>query len=105
MEFIKNLLTDFKEKLCPGTRVRDLREQLRVGFNESLKVKELEIQDLKNEIIQLKKDRKCCFCGDTSDKDLKVFHQKLWRLTGYPSYFYCSRGNCINHYVAQLESL
>lgn len=106
MQSIKNFLVDFKERLCPSTRLEDIREQLRCGFDESLKVKSMEIEDLKTEIVQLKKRRICCYCGLEGEKyHLSVFGQRLWKYTGYPSYFYCTKLACMENYIKQLEDL
>lgn len=103
MIIIKNLLIDFKERLCPSTRVIDMKNKLKEAFDESLKVKDEHIMDLKREILQLKKTRICCFCD--SVENLTEFHLKLWKLTGYRSYHYCNKNECVKLYVSQLENL
>ena len=97
------ILKDFKEIMCPSTEIRDMREKLRQGFNESLRVKELEIQDLKDQIEELKKKHECCFCKST--ENLIPFTKKLWDLRGYPSYYYCNKVKCIHNYLIQLETM
>lgn len=97
------LLKDFKEALCPSTEVKDMKNKLQLAFNESLKVKEMHIEELKSEVEELKKRKECCWCK--SDSNLTPFCKRLWDLKGYPSYYYCSTKECRNNYISQLEGI
>jgi len=97
------LLRDFKEALCPSADFKDIKNKLQKAFDESLKVRDEEINDLKNEVELLKKRRVCCFCGEV--EDLREFGKYLWNISGYPSYYYCHNDKCTNLYIAQLENV
>ncbi len=96
-------LYDFKEAMCPSSKLKDVKEKLQNGFNKALEVKDQQIGDLQKEIEQLKKQRICCFCPNK--EDLTVFTPALWEYTGYSSYFYCNNEDCIKHYIDEIEGL
>ncbi len=80
-------------------------EALKTSHKKDLMVKDLQIQELEKEILQLKKRRICYVCGN-EEGDLKEFGQKMRSFTGFPSYFYCAQNlKCLHTYMDQLEGL
>lgn len=99
----KSILWAFKERMCPSPEIKDIKEKLRLEFEEKLKFKDEHVQDLQKELNDLKKKRICCWCTNT--ENLSEFCQYLWQNSGYPSYHYCDDKKCIKMYIAQLETM
>lgn len=95
-----SLVEYFRE--CCGDRATV--NKYRKALTEAISIKDAQIQDLEKEISYLKKQRQCFNCG--KKEDLEEFCPRLYKILGYPSYYYCKNHlDCLRRYISELEHL